>query len=211
MTKKKKTLIILSPFILLFVVMLLLQKNFIYFSEEITGTVVDWETGKPIEGVCVTAFWIPYYPAPGSGGHKGVYMVYESVTDKEGRYRIPAWGPRPAPLFGSLDTAPNLYYFKKGYKFRMLANNVESNSMIRKSDWSGETIKMERFKGNAKELNSDLDYVDIYILSKVSPVSKVKYTAREWSEAVKEQKKSDYPYIQYMPDHIKEMLKKEFK
>ena len=71
-----------------------------YSAKEINGAVVDGETGKPLEGVVVVAQWI--YWCPG-GGHYMRIKVIEAVTDKDGRYHIPAWGPRLRRPFCYLD------------------------------------------------------------------------------------------------------------
>lgn len=54
--------------------------------EEITGTVVDAETGKPIEGAVVYVEW---RKTKGLGFKYGeTYKVIEVVTDKEGKFTV---------------------------------------------------------------------------------------------------------------------------
>ena len=54
--------------------------------------------------------------------------------------------------------------FKPGYKFRGLSNYPLTNynkSSLRKSDWNGKTIKLEKFKGNLREYAEHLSYMTI--------------------------------------------------
>src|SRR5260221_2733138 len=96
-----------------------------YNAEAIEGWVADAETGKPIEGVIVVAHWRL------EGGLEGgtpidELKILETVTDRNGRYSFPAWGPQVAfsGFFGSLRSeSPEILMFKKGYKFQRLINN----------------------------------------------------------------------------------------
>lgn len=97
---------------------------FSYTSEEINGTVVDADTSEPIEGVVVVAQWILYVAGFGEGGHWKVFKVHEAVTDKDGKYTIPGWGPKRRPFFTHLDTYdPQLSFFKRGYNYLRLFNS----------------------------------------------------------------------------------------
>ena len=62
----------------------------VYFGLPVTARVVDAETGQPVEGVMVVA------NCPMRGGHgtpAGQAMVMEAVTDKDGVFHFPWWGP----------------------------------------------------------------------------------------------------------------------
>ena len=89
----------------------------VYSAPATEGSVVDADTGQPLEGVIVVAYWelkgLHAYPV-------GLMMVQEGVTGAEGRYSLPAWGPKPRwPVTGELDsTEPELLFFKSGYMRR---------------------------------------------------------------------------------------------
>lgn len=129
---------------------------FWYTAEPIQGNVVDAETGQPLEGVIVTANWQL------EGGIEGSYpvgqmMVMETVTDKNGRYRFPGWGPKRRPLSGRIRTSgPQLLLFKSGYEYAELENALNDKSLRGelenplRSDWSGKTVRLERFTGTAE-------------------------------------------------------------
>lgn len=150
-----------------------------YSAEPIEAWVVDAETNQPIEGVIVVAHWalestsriIPHQTNPA-----GSLMILETVTDKNGRFYFPAWGPKWHLGSGDLtDSDPELLFFKSGYKYIRVSNSqyirpikyrdegrpvgaeTKLTGAKRSSLWSGETIKMERFKGALKEYSSHLD------------------------------------------------------
>jgi hypothetical protein len=119
---------------------------FIYRAEAIEGWVIDTDTGRPLEGVIVVAHWQL------RGGFEGgtpirQLQILETVTDKNGHYLFPAWGPKFA-LMGQLRSeSPEILMFKPGYKFQLLNNPWYSDRDTTKSDWNGKTVKLERFTG----------------------------------------------------------------
>ena len=162
-----------------------------YSAEPIEAWVVDKETGRPLEGVVVTANWELNYGTAGGSVPHGQLMVMEAVTDQRGRFHFPAWGPKAVPSFSikpqdlretlylalfpvvlDLDVfhAPQLVLFKSGYKHASLANwndvILEHKSgeyaPLRRSEWNGKTIKLELFKGTLQEYYSN-DLMDLQI------------------------------------------------
>jgi hypothetical protein len=86
----------------------------------VSGVVVDAATGKPIEGVSVEVSW--------SGLREKHFFSFESehevkkihvataVTDTNGFFRIPAWGPvAVAREWRYYDWDPEVSYSKPGY------------------------------------------------------------------------------------------------
>lgn len=126
----------------------------IYFAKDIRGQVVDADTGAPLEGVIVVARWILFWIGPGHGGHGGALNTIEVVTDIEGRYHIPDWGPRPRPPFSFLDYRdPELRFFKSSYYPESVENTPLSEkhrnrNTVRSSEWDGKVIKLRPFKGD---------------------------------------------------------------
>ncbi len=124
-----------------------------YVIEEIRGKVVDETTGQPIEGAIVLAFWKTIQPQ--------IYLkIEESVTDSNGEFFFPGWGPVKRPDKSCFwDEDPFLVFFKPGYYVWGLYNSYllertgspEENlanpvpSRIRKSRYKGETIKLREF------------------------------------------------------------------
>jgi len=143
-----------------------------YRAEPIEAWVVDAETAQPIEGVVVTANWELEIGTVGGNVPVGQLMVVEAVTDQSGRFYFPAWGPKsvppelPHPLKSPphlVTRDPQLLLFKSGYRWLELANYPLANyntDSLRKSDWNGKTIKMERFKGDLKEYAKHFDFFD---------------------------------------------------
>jgi hypothetical protein len=150
---------------LLFAVVSLAACASTYSAKPITAIVVDAETGEPLEGVNVVAQWILHGPTWVSAGS---LEVDEAVTDKDGRFHIPGWGPKEVPgdlpsgtRLGNAD--PKLTFFKSGYNVKNLGNELqpqrlrpENDIPIRYSDWDGKVIKLERFKGSTQDYASSL-------------------------------------------------------
>lgn len=128
-----------------------------YSAEAIEASVIDAETKQPLEGVVVTANWeLRGGASPGGSTAVGQLMVLEAVTDKNGRFYFPAWGPI-RQFKGELHNHdPKLVLFKSGYEYRILSNKSRFDAEaalepMRRSQWSGKTIELQPFKGTAKE------------------------------------------------------------
>jgi hypothetical protein len=143
-----------------------------YRAEPIEAWVIDAESGQPVEGVVVTANWELEIGTVGGNVPVGQLMVMESLTDAKGRFYFPAWGPKtvapefPHPLKSPphlVTRDPHILLFKSGYKWLGLENNPVGSyntGSLRKSDWNGKTIKIEKFKGNLAEYAKSLDFFD---------------------------------------------------
>lgn len=114
-----------------------------YSAKEIRGQIVDGESGQPIEGAVVVAQWVLFHIGIGHGGHKSRIHIYETVTDKDGRYVIPAWGPKPRPPMTELqERDPDILIFKSGYEPEVLTNSTMREGAMRMSEWDGKVVKM---------------------------------------------------------------------
>ncbi|HWR59645.1 MAG TPA: hypothetical protein VN328_12230 [Thermodesulfovibrionales bacterium] len=101
--KRKKTLI---AFLVLLVILIWVCITRIYLP--ISGTVVDAETGKPIEGATVFVWWtMPGGPVEILSST--TYKTMETVTDKEGKFRINGFVLNP------IVNKPDLTIYKAGY------------------------------------------------------------------------------------------------
>lgn len=156
-----------------------------YSAEPIEAWVLDAETKQPLENVIVVAHWelettsriVPHQTNPA-----GSLMILETVTDKNGRFYFPAWGPKWHLGAGELtDSDPELIFFKSGYRYLRVSNSrylrpakysdvgkpsgTESKPTGSKriSFWSGERIPLEKFKGTTEEYARHLSSLDIYL------------------------------------------------
>ena len=130
-----------------------------YSAEPIEAWVVDEKTGKPLEGVIVVAHWKLMRGTVAGRVPAGTMMLLETVTDANGRFSFPAWGPLENASEGILDHEdPMLILFKSGYRQTGLSNHygirAEDKPSKRKSEWSGKTIKMTRFEGTPEQYAS---------------------------------------------------------
>lgn len=140
-----------------------------YSADEITATVVDADTKAPLAGVHVIAEWA-VRGGMNYGNVVGYMNVMETVTDKDGRFHFPGWGPRPNFHFGTIfQEAPGLILFKAGYRYTALENNgsvLKATPHKMRSDWDRQTIPMERHADAASAydrgfipLETDLEFL----------------------------------------------------
>lgn len=123
----------------------------LYRAEAIEGWVVDAETGKPLEGVILVAHWEV------KGGLEGgvpiaELQILETVTDTNGRYFFPAWGPKLVPMTGVIEgNSPGLLLFKSGYRSQRFPNFYWQTYGTSTFYYNKKTLKLERFKGTRAE------------------------------------------------------------
>ena len=124
----------------------------LYLSPGFRVTVVDAESGKPLSGVYGWAEWTQY----GAHGRGGPLMVQDATSDAAGHLSFPHWGP----TFGSaggllLGTDPAVIFFKPGYTTLLVENGVplgaSQHSAIRGFSHSGETLRLQPFRGSPAE------------------------------------------------------------
>jgi len=120
----------------LFLVMILVASS---CNAEITGTVVDAETGEPIEGAVVLVEWIITKGLPGMS-YGETYEVKEALTNKEGKVNI-------SDVLSPFVRSPRVTIYKKGY----VAWNSEFifPDYRKRTDFkrqSGYLFRLEKFK-----------------------------------------------------------------
>lgn len=76
--------------------------------------IVDAETGKPLEGVVVLAYWIRYTASPAGWAGGTFYDAEEVVTGPDGRFVIQARATWTL-LFWTKISGPEFVIFKPGY------------------------------------------------------------------------------------------------
>lgn len=137
-----------------------------FTADAINGKVVDEETGAPLVGVIIVAKWT--IEASYVGYDNELLNTLETVSDKDGKYGFPAWGPKMLPvtsipisrsdLFGS-GNDPGVVYFKKGYWPAREKNDTTYpglNIADRKTPLggfiaNGKTIKLKKWDGKDEE------------------------------------------------------------
>ena len=134
-----------------------------YSAEAIDAQVVDAKTNQPLEGVIVVAHWevkrvvptfVPIMPFGNDPRGPFQLQIMETVTDANGRFHFPAWGPLAVPPLAALgDRDPHLIFFKEGYVPWSISNGHPSTfdysaSSTRSSELNGTTIKLKKFEGD---------------------------------------------------------------
>ena len=144
-----------------------------YFAKDIRATVVDEATGDPVPDVVVVALWELRQIAARPRLH-----VAEAVTDAQGRFYIPGWGPKLRPPLAELgDRSPLLLLFKRGFVPLRLHNESRARveqflpnyrtlptrqlremiswhrgspeDALQDCIWDGLTLQLEPFRGSA--------------------------------------------------------------
>ena len=156
MTRKENTVGILVGLLATAVALFALGS----WSDPITATVVDSETGQPIEGVVVVAGWELKGGFEG-GNPVGHLALMEAVTDQAGKFHFAGWGPRFSIRGALRAEEPRLLFFKNGYSYLNFTNRAsrawhgrQANSMV-----DGTRVKLEKFRGTPKEYAKNLDFL----------------------------------------------------
>jgi len=166
-----------------------------YSGPEWSARVVDTETGAPIEGAIVVVRWeLERY----SGRFAGWLFITEAVTDADGMFHLPAWGPVKAPSVSGMETRmspnlPQLDIFKPGYMLVKTSCcsdssylnsywNYGSGPSIRESWANGKTFALEPFPGT---LQAYRDYLD-GSLSLAGPFCAYQQIPRMYAAAISE-------------------------
>lgn len=113
----------------------------------VDSRVIDADTGKPIQGAVVVAYWEMHRGSfAGDSLPCGAANVEEAVTDKNGKFHIPGWGPIHSSCeMRSFD--PFLYVFKSGYGYARVGNYPLNPPFITSthSEWNDKPIKLKKF------------------------------------------------------------------
>jgi hypothetical protein len=131
-----------------------------YRAPEISAQVVDAETGLPIEDAVVLLSWQSRQNSfAGHGIIEGLIQVVEVLTDANGMFTSPAWGPKKDPHSGFADRyQPNITVFKSGYLLGQFDNDdykgygkIEYDFPSElKSKWDGKVLALEALSGGYK-------------------------------------------------------------
>lgn len=126
-----------------------------YSAAPMQATVVDAETKQPVEGAVVVAHWV--LEDTGAVKTVGDMELMEAVTDPNGRFALPGWGPKATPQYpypvrlSQLD--PEIIILKPGYMPLSVMNNEHPNLIFhpedlgpatRTSQWDHRVIELKR-------------------------------------------------------------------
>jgi hypothetical protein len=149
-----------------------------YSAKEMNARVVDAETGAPLEGVNVVAHWVLSFGLEG-GGMRDLELM-EAVTDREGKFHFPAWGPKRVPKDLPSEARmknqdPEIILFKSGYFPLGVSNEAKGpqpgpGAPVRASEWDGRTLQLKKFAGRP----------DIYGSIVSGVLTGVTYSGCEW-------------------------------
>lgn len=118
-------------------------------AEPVAARVVDADTHQPLTGVVIMANWELHQGSFTGHAPPCAVDVEEAVTDENGNFRIPGWGPITVDSSCEMrDENPSMILFKSGYR----VGGVDNNPMdplktvtVSRSAWNGVTMKMHKF------------------------------------------------------------------
>jgi hypothetical protein len=119
----------------------------VYTADPIKARVVDSVTGAPVEGVNVLAAWQARGGLEG-GNIVGYVKVMEDVTNANGEFAFPGWGPMPWMSGAIRDGAPLLILLKPGYEVSLVWEDrygVEFAPSHLSSSWNDKNITLKKF------------------------------------------------------------------
>lgn len=133
-------------------------------ADPVYARVVDADTGKPLQGVAVVAYWYFYEGGIAGGSPCAAANVEEAVTDENGRFWLSGWGPITGSCGVMRNGNPLLYFFKPGYKTLYMSGGVGLDATrlvtVAQADWNGKKLKMHRFRNPDLHVQSQGSYID---------------------------------------------------
>jgi hypothetical protein len=123
-----------------------------YRGDSIEGEVIDASDGRPLEGVVVVALWELV-----SGIHnsqQGILRADEAVTNANGYFNMPAWGPIETAEGRLRTTSPVLVFYRRGYYSLVETNDIydpDHKPEIWRSEHNGNRFGLTPFEGTLQE------------------------------------------------------------
>jgi hypothetical protein len=140
----------------------------VWISPEIRARVVD-EGGKPVKGAVVLLVWM--VKAPLNETNYGPIAMHEALTDENGGFVIPGWGPR-FDFSGHLQQGePKTYIFHPDF-YPVTENNLIKDAPLKRFapvyigyHMNEQVFQLKPFRGSPKENVEALNYFGIDIHS----------------------------------------------
>jgi hypothetical protein len=137
-----------------------------YSSPALEARVVDASTGQPMAGVIAVAHW-ELEGGLYHGRTTGQLVVLETVTNADGQFSFPAWGPKLRPFFGTLklSSSPRLALFKSEYTVahpppEWSLSMDPAPRVLPLPHWHHTNIQMKKFEGSFEEYAKHLGFLD---------------------------------------------------
>ena len=148
-----------------------------YQFDPIEAWVVDAETGKPIEGVVVTANWELVMGSLDGPRYFGQLEVKETVTDKNGRFFFEGFSKEDTSGAELRESDPQVLIFKAGYEYQRFTNDYRDGGaglkkLRRTAAVNGKHVKLQKIgedKSRIRQAHSALVYSGLGFLTKVMP------------------------------------------
>jgi hypothetical protein len=129
-----------------------------YQSPEVSATIVDADTGKPIKDATVQVRWSASLPKGWEGSFFYNLHTSTTTTDTNGMFSISAWGPVAlARNWHYYEFDPTVSFSKLGYKSAYKGNDINQDSVtthalpfvtvtLDRPSWNGERLPLKSIK-----------------------------------------------------------------
>jgi hypothetical protein len=123
----------------------------VYVAAPTYGKVVDAETGEPIAGAIVIANWQLVAGSFDGPRQRGQLEVKETVTDRDGRFRMSGFIRLNPRLHELRDDDPQVLIFKPGYQYKRITSDYIMAGTLTPGPFrwaavNGETVSLKRLE-----------------------------------------------------------------
>jgi hypothetical protein len=121
-----------------------------YSGASIVAYVVDADSREPVADVHVAAIW----EVDGGFSHEivGYAKVMETVSDAQGKFSFPGWGPVSVSGGVLRGASPALLLFKPGYVYSAFGNTLPADTsapLLTTSQWHEKRLPLAREHGHS--------------------------------------------------------------
>lgn len=137
-------------------------------ADPIDSQILDADTGKPVQGAIVVAYWQLHQGSLGGDALPcAAANVEEAVTDKDGKFHLPGWGPIKGHCGYMRGGDPLMFIFKPGYYYNQYPNTPYGTDVVTvtHNGWEGRQMKLKKFP--------DVSYSDMSPTSYIWNVSQL--------------------------------------
>ena len=143
-----------------------------YTSDNISGKIINSDTGKPIKDAIVIANWDVHKPRFLHGSHYKNINKIETITNTDGEFILPSWGPNYSGFSWHMTAHfPRIFILKENY----MPTSI-TNYSTKREDYDA-AVKYRENSYEGYYIHTNIDFYPDNLIIKLEPVTDiVKYT-----------------------------------